>query len=128
MKIAHLAIAVADLDAATELYSTLLGLEPGREGHVRDHYSRHLTDGEIDLALIRYDEGASSEEARAGIDRPGLHHVGFTVDDVEAATRRVVALGCEVISTAGVIPVKFRTPDGVIAEFAPPGHFGPRRE
>jgi catechol 2,3-dioxygenase-like lactoylglutathione lyase family enzyme len=128
LRIAHVAIAVDDLDAATELYSALLGLEPAREGRVRDHYSRHLVDDNIDLALIRYDEGASSAEARAGAARPGLHHIGFTVDDLEEARSRVTRLGCEIISAEGVVPVKFRTPDGVIAEFALEGRFGLRRE
>ncbi len=82
-----------------------------------------MTDENIDIALIRYDPGASSGEATVVGGQSGIHHVGFNVENVDESTRRIRELGCEVISDDGVIPVKFRTPDGVIAEFAPMGHF-----
>jgi lactoylglutathione lyase len=115
MKIDHLAIAVEDLESATAFYTSVFGFEIVREGQVRDHYSRHMTDGNIDIALIRYDPGASSDEATAAGGGPGIHHIGFGVEDVDECVR--------LISEAGVLPIKFRTPDGVVAEFAPAGHY-----
>ena len=123
MKIDHLAIAVEDLESATEFYTSVFGFEIIHEGRVRDHYSRHMTDGNIDIALIRYDRGASSGEATAVGGQPGIHHIGFNVENVAESVRRIRELGCEVISDDGVMPVKFRTADGVVAEFAPMGHF-----
>lgn len=123
MKIDHLAIAVEDLESATAFYTTVFGFEIVHEGRVRDHYSRHMTDGRIDIALIRYDPGASSDEATAVGGRPGIHHIGFDVENVDECVQLIRERGCEIISDDGVIPVKFRTPDGVVAEFAPAGHF-----
>ncbi len=123
MKIAHLAIRVDDLKAAGEFYENVLGFSDVRQGHTRDHYSRHLTDGNIDIALIQYDKGASSKEAKAAGEGPCIHHFGMEVDDLEEWLAKIKALGCEIISNPGVVPVKFRAPGGVVAEVAPKGHF-----
>ena len=123
MKIAHLAIRVDDLKAAGEFYQNVLGFSDVRQGHTRDHYSRHLTDGNIDIALIQYDKGASSKEAKAAGEGPCIHHFGMEVDDLEEWLTKIKALGCEIISNPGVVPVKFRAPGGVVAEVAPKGHF-----
>lgn len=123
MRIAHIAIRVDDLESASEFYQQSLGMRSVREGHVRDHYSRHLTDGNLDIALIRYDRDADSREAAASGEGPCIHHFGFCVDDVEAWRDKVTAMGCEILSESGVIPVKFRAPGGIVMEFAPRGHF-----
>ena len=122
MKIDHLAIRVDDLEAAGKFYEEVLGFTDVRQGHNRDHYSRHLTDGRIDIALVQYDHGASSKESRVG-GGPCIHHLGISVDDLSAWTDRIKALGCEVISKPGVVPVKFIAPGGIVMEFAPNGHF-----
>ncbi len=53
MKLAHIAIKVDDLEAAGEFYENFLGFRDVRQGVNRDHYSRHMTDGNIDVALVR---------------------------------------------------------------------------
>lgn len=52
-----------------------------------------------------------------------LSHIAIKVDDLEARVREIEDKGCEIISDAGVVPVKFLAPGGTIAEFAPAGHF-----
>ncbi|MCE8024357.1 VOC family protein [Billgrantia aerodenitrificans] len=123
MRIAHLAIKVDDLDAAGEFYEKVFGLRDVRQGHNRDHYSRHMTDGNIDIALLKYDDEQASREGSASGTGPGIHHFGFEVEDVDAFLKMVEAHGLEVVSAPGVIPVKFRLPGGGVAEFAPQGHF-----
>ncbi len=123
MKVAHIAIKVDDLDAAVEFYRKVLGFTDVRQGQVRDHYSRHMTDGNIDVALIKYDGDASSNEAKAAGSGPCIHHIGFAVDDLDARVRELEARGMEIISEPGVVPVKFRVPGGTIAEFAPSAHY-----
>jgi len=123
MHIEHIAIRVDDLESASEFYQQTLGFRPVWEGHVRDHYSRHLTDGNIDVALIRYDPAADSREATASGEGPCIHHVGLCVGNVEDWREKVTAMGCEILSESGVIPVKFRAPGGAVMEFAPQGHF-----
>jgi hypothetical protein len=41
------------------------------------------------------------------------------VDDVVGCTAGLKKYGCEIISDPGVIPVKFRAPDGIVAEIVP---------
>ena len=123
MKLAHISIKVDDLEAAGEFYEKVLGFRDVRGGTSRDHYSRHLTDGNIDLALMQYQAGADSKESQVGGGGPCIHHVGFEVDDFEAWSKKIVDMGLEIISEPGVIPVKFRAPGGHIAEIAPKSHF-----
>ena len=123
MKIAHLAIKVDDLEAAGEFYEKVFGFKDVRQGKNRDHYSRHMTDGNIDIALVKYDDEASSKEGSASGKGPGIHHFGFEVDSMEDFMAEVEKRGLEIVSAPGVIPVKFRVPGGGIAEFAPRSHF-----
>jgi lactoylglutathione lyase len=122
-RIVHIALRVRDLEATTRFYETVLGFTRAEEGRVRDHYSRHLTDGTIDLALIQYDAEADSAEARASGLHPCIHHFGIEVEDLEATRQRLVAAGCTLISDPGVVPVKFRDPGGVVAEIVPVGRY-----
>ena len=123
MRIVHLAIRVDDIEAAGDFYENVLGFTDVRQGVNRDHYSRHMTDGHLDIALIRYQSDASSREAMAGGSGPCIHHMGFEVDDLHGSVRDLERRGCEIISDPGVIPVKLRVPGGTIAELAPRGHF-----
>jgi len=123
MRIAHLAIKVDNLEAAGEFYEKVFGFRDVRQGQNRDHYSRHMTDGSIDIALVKYDEGSQTKEALALGKRTGIHHFGFEVDNVEAFTAELKKRDLEIISNPGVIPVKFKVPGGGVAEVAPHKHF-----
>jgi len=123
MRIAHLAIKVDDLEAAGEFYETVFGFRDVRQGQNRDHYSRHMTDGHIDIALVKYDRDAASKEAQALGNKTGIHHFGFEVDSVDDFAAELKKRGLEVISNAGVIPLKFKLPGGGVAEVAPRTHF-----
>jgi hypothetical protein len=45
------------------------------------------------------------------------------VRDLDGATAQIKSYGSEVVSDAGVIPVKFRAPGGTIAELVPVGRY-----
>jgi lactoylglutathione lyase len=122
-RIAHIAIKVDELDAATSFYEEVFGFRQLSTDRVRDHVSRHLTDGRIDIALIKYDSEDSSAEAKAAGHGPSIHHLGFAVDDVEAYIAEIKKRGCTIISDPGVVPIKFRAPGGTVAEIAPATHF-----
>ena len=122
-RIVHLALKVDDLERTTQFYREVFGFAESNTETVRDHTSRHLTDGTIDLALIKYDQGTQSAESKAAGEGPCIHHFAVEVDDVEAATRQVRSYGCEVISDPGVIPVKFRAPGGTVCEIVPKGRY-----
>src|SRR5262245_19299167 len=125
-KIVHLALKVEDLDATTTFYKDVFGFVETSTKKVRDHTSRHLSDGEIDFTLIRYDEGTQSREAKASGDKPCIHHFAIEVDDLAAYTEKLRGYGCEIVSDPGVIPVKFRAPGGIVAELVPVGRYQKR--
>ena len=122
-RIVHVALRVRDLERVTRFYETVFGFKRVEEGQVRDHYSRHLSDGTIDLALIQYDTGADSAEALASSPDPCIHHFGVEVEDLDATRAQLEAAGCRVISDRGVVPIKFRDPGGVQAEIVPVGRY-----
>lgn len=116
--IAHVAIKVDNLEDAKAFYSQVFGFKHVLTERVRDHVSCHLTDGNIDVALIQYDSTADSAEATAAGAKPAIHHIGFAVNDVESYRQEIVKRGCTIISDPGVVPIKFRAPGGTVAEIA----------
>jgi lactoylglutathione lyase len=122
-RIVHLALKVEDLERTTEFYQKVFGFVEMNTEKVRDHTSRHLSDGQLDVALIKYDPGTQSAESRAAGEGPCIHHFAVEVDDILAATRQVQEYGCQIISDPGVIPVKFRAPGGTVCELVPGGRY-----
>ena len=122
-RIVHLALKVEDLERTTEFYQRVFGFVEMNTEKVRDHTSRHLSDGVLDVALIKYDAGTESAESKAAGEGPCIHHFAVEVDSIEAATRQVQSYGCEIISDPGVIPVKFRAPGGTVCELVPKGRY-----
>src|SRR3972149_11447094 len=93
-RIVHIALKVEDLKKAARFYETVFGFQRVEEGQVRDHTSRHLSDGTIDLALIQYDR--ESPEALLSGRGPCIHHFGIEVEDLEASIQELKATGCGV--------------------------------
>ncbi|HEX7052363.1 MAG TPA: VOC family protein [Burkholderiales bacterium] len=122
-RIVHLALKVDDLERTTRFYRDVFGFREMSTDRVRDHTSRHLSDGTIDLALIQYDAGTTSAESKAAGEGPCIHHFAVEVPDLAAAEQRIRSLGCEIISDPGVVPVKFRAPGGTVCELVPEGRY-----
>ena len=122
-RIVHIALKVDDLEKTTQFYEKVFGFWEAETRKTRDHLSRHLTDGEIDFTLIKYDEGTDSAESKASGEGPCIHHFAIEVDDIERAAREIWERGCTVVSDPGVIPVKFRAPGGTVAELVPVGRY-----
>ncbi len=121
-RIVHIALKVDDLETTSQFYEKLFGFKPVETSKVRDHTSRHLSDGTIDLAIIKYDSEESAE-ARASGTGPCIHHFGIEVDDLEQTAEKLRTMGCEIISDPGVTPVKFRAPGGTVAEIVPTARY-----
>ena len=122
-RIVHLALKVEDLDRTSEFYQKVFGFVEVETRKTRDHLSRHLSDGELDFTLIKYDAGTQSAESKAAGEGPCIHHFAIEVEDLEKSTRQIKSYGCEIISDPGVVPVKFRAPGGTVAELVPLGRY-----
>ena len=79
-RIVHLALKVDDLERTTEFYQKVFGFKEMNTEKVRDHTSRHLSDGVLDVALIKYDAGTESAESKASGEGPCIHHFAVEVD------------------------------------------------
>ena len=122
-RIVHLALKVEDLEKTTEFYQKVFGFKEVVTKKTRDHISCHLTDGDLDFTLIKYDAGTQSAESKASGTGPCIHHFAIEVDDVEKYAAEIQKYGCTIISDPGVIPVKFRAPGGTTAEIVPVGRY-----
>ena len=121
-RIVHIALKVEDLERTSQFYENVFGFREVETSKVRDHTSRHLTDGAIDFALIKYDSEESAE-AKASGQGPCIHHFAIEVEDVDKYVGEIKQFGCEIISEPGVIPVKFRAPGGTVAEIVPQARY-----
>src|SRR5437870_13774696 len=95
-RINHIALKVADLEAATRFYENVYGFRQVTTGRSRGHMSRHLTDGYIDVALMVYDSEDDPEAKLAG-PGPAIHHFGIEVEDHEGVAENVVTNGRPVL-------------------------------
>ena len=118
-RIVHIALKVDDLKRTTQFYEKVFGFKVAKNGKVRDHTSRHLSDGVIDLSIMQYDTGTTSAESKASGEGPCIHHFAVEVDDLAKAEKQIRGFGCDIISDPGVIPVKFRAPGGTVCEIVP---------
>ena len=127
----HLGVAVADLDDAIDRYRRLFGAELEHRDAIVDQgveaASMRVGDGRVELLASLGPETYDGKFlAKRG---PGMHHVAFEVDDIEAELGRLAAAGTELIDEqprAGLfgLEIAFLHPDatgGVLAELVSRG-------
>ena len=95
--IAHVGIAVADLETALAFYRDVLGLVPHPGGEVDGATIVSLPFGDSQVELLaptRPDSPIGKFLAKRG---PGIHHICFRVPDLEAALESCRAAGYHLI-------------------------------
>lgn len=135
-KIKHIAISTQDVDATAKFYIEMFGLEeigkidsPGARGY-------YLSDGDINLAILNFKNDAVAGTER-GKEYSGLHHIGFQVEDLEAASEKLtqghVSRRDDINQALGVgmggprhanVEVKYAGPDGVVIDVSETGWVG----
>lgn len=119
-KLRHLAIACKDPDAMAEFYKRAFDFKEVRKSDGPLAYGYHLSDGTIDLAILRF----KTDQIGKGMDYTGLHHFGILVEDTEAAARTVEAHGGRHYMDqtrpdfTGGFEVKMYGPEGVLFDVA----------
>jgi len=98
-RIHHVAVAVRDLDEAIETYGRLFGAE-------LEHRDTIAEQG-VEAAAVRVGDSRIELLAATGDDTPvgrflarrgpGMHHVAYEVDDLDAELAELGALGVELI-------------------------------
>jgi catechol 2,3-dioxygenase-like lactoylglutathione lyase family enzyme len=83
-QIKHIAIRTNDVAKTAAFYQEAFGLERVGTGQS----GVYLTDGHLNIAILSLRAAVDGESMKLGVD-----HVGFQVDDVDAAVARIKELG-----------------------------------
>lgn len=101
MRLDHIGIAVADLTAAEDLLARLLGRKPYKRETVAEQHvtTSFFTAGgpKAKLELVAAEGGQGAIHKYLEKRGPGLHHLAFEVDDIEAEMQRLAADGFELL-------------------------------
>jgi catechol 2,3-dioxygenase-like lactoylglutathione lyase family enzyme len=131
-KIKHIAIRTPDPEKTAAFYKAAFGLE--EVGVARAGV--YLSDGYINLAILKSSEEGSGESPRDAAGYAGIDHLGFQVDDLEAACRQLEAAGgtsmahrVELGQGAGTdgrsyYELKYRGPDMQVIDVSASGWIG----
>jgi len=133
-RIDHIGVAVEDLDAALALYGESFEMELAHRETVESQgvEAALLDVGEGHVELLRPlgpDTAVGKFLARSG---PGLHHVAYAVDDIDATLPRLTAAGIDLIDAEPRVGIRDsrvaflhpRSTGGVLTEIVEPakGH------
>jgi len=119
-KLRHIAIACKDPDAMANFYIKAFDFKNVRTSDGPLAYGHHLSDGTIDLAILRF----KTDQIGKGMDYTGLHHFGILVEDVDDAAKVAEALGGKHYmdqadpARTGGFEVKMYGPEGVLFDIA----------
>lgn len=86
-RVHHLKLRVMNATAIAGFYRDMLDLEEADKALEDPNF--YLTDGKMTLIIAPW---KMSDFEGAGIDRPGLEHVGFKVESIEAVKKEIAAL------------------------------------
>jgi methylmalonyl-CoA/ethylmalonyl-CoA epimerase len=133
-RIDHIGVAVEDIDAAIELYRQTFEMELAhRETVSSQGVEAVLLDvGEGHVELLRPlgpETAVGKFLARKG---PGLHHVAYAVEDIDATLARLSAAGLELIDSEARVGIRGsrvaflhpRSTGGVLTEIVEPAGGG----
>ncbi len=134
-RVAHIAIAVNNVDEAARFWTEKLGLKLAGKETVPH---RKVTVGFIDIGGVKLElvqpDASDAPVARFIAERgPGLHHICFEVDDIEAEFKRLAEAGVKLVDQspqtgAGGTRTFFvhpRSAGGVLVELNQPGEVAP---
>jgi methylmalonyl-CoA/ethylmalonyl-CoA epimerase len=129
-RIDHIGVAVEDLEAGIELYESRFEMALAHRETVEDQGVEAVLldvgDGHVELLRpLGPDTAVGKFIARKG---PGLHHVAYAVDDIDAVLERVRAAGLELIDTEPRVGIREsrvaflhpRSTGGVLTEIVEP--------
>jgi catechol 2,3-dioxygenase-like lactoylglutathione lyase family enzyme len=104
-----------------EFYTKVFGFKEVRRGDGTLAYGIHLSDGVIDLALLR----CKTDQIGKGMDYTGMHHFGVLVEDIDETAKKLEALGgkhymdqTDREGRMGAFEMKFYGPEGVLFDIA----------
>lgn len=131
-RIDHVGVAVQDLDGALELYRDRLGM--------REQHRETVEQFGVEAVLLEVGEGhiellePTSAESAVGRflarNGPGMHHVAYQTEDIDAALEEVRGAGLQLIDQEPRVGIRGsrvaflhpRSTGGVLTELVEPAH------
>lgn len=100
MKLEHIGIAVPDLESMDPLFEKLLGTPNYKHETVASEAvtTSFYHAGNAKIELLQADEERSAIHKFLQKNRPGVHHLAFSVENLETEISRLKDLGFEFIS------------------------------
>jgi catechol 2,3-dioxygenase-like lactoylglutathione lyase family enzyme len=140
-KIKHIAIATQEPEKTAKFYKDVFGLEEVGQVSNDNAEGFYLSDGNINIAILRFKNEILVGD-KFDTNYSGIHHIGFQVDDAEAADvklRKADAYPMEEINStlqAGMsrghggknVELKYNGPDGVMIDISQTGWVGTEEE
>ena len=112
-----------NLARSIDFYAKLFGWSVRWRGLVcieeRSAQAAHIGDDETYLSLFEAIEGAPTCPVRSSYAPPGVNHIGFDVEDLDAVLERLASLEIELHLTGDYDPGRrayFYDPDGIEIE------------
>ncbi len=101
-KIEHLGIAVANIEESLKIYETLLGTNCYKTESVESEgvKTAFLQVGESKIELLEASNPSSPIAKFLEKKGPGIHHIAFDVENIEAEIARLTSQGFELIHTS----------------------------
>ncbi len=123
----HISWAVNDADATIQTWSKLFGIGPwtyhdlsGTDAKGRPWRARafHAQFGGVTMEMVQPIEGRIIQSKFLDTHGPGVHHIGFQVDDLDGAIEYLVANGARVTvkNPGNFAYLESGAPDGVMYE------------
>ena len=137
-KLEHVGIVVNDLPAAIEFFVEL-GLEPGGKAEVEGEWVDRIIaldgtkaeiammrtpDGHGEIELVKFHSPPTQDgDPQAPSNTPGIRHLSFLVEDIDALIARLQARGTELVGELVRYENSYRLcyvrgPEGIIVELA----------
>jgi catechol 2,3-dioxygenase-like lactoylglutathione lyase family enzyme len=131
----HVGQCTADLERAIRFYTEVLGFELDRRLELPDEAvgpvlgvdppvgftAAYLYLGDFVLELMTFDRPGNPAWSERAFNEPGLTHLSFSVDDLDAAAASAEALGATIL-TRLPMAVMLRDPDGQLLELLTMGY------
>jgi methylmalonyl-CoA/ethylmalonyl-CoA epimerase len=104
-KVNHIAVIVPDLDGSMRFWVDALGLELSHKEHVASQSVdvAFLLVGDSKIELLQPTESESGVARYLERRGPGMHHICFEVDNLEAAIAKLVKTDVQLINKSPVI-------------------------
>ena len=130
-KIKHIAIRTPDPEKTAAFYKSVFELEEvGKAGS-----GVYLSDGYINLAILRSNDQGNGESPRDFPGYAGIDHLGFVVEDVDTASRKLEEEGATAMGRLDLghqqpaggrayYELKFRGPDNQVIDISGAGWIG----